>query len=255
MNNNQRPFSSPVKRCGTQMLNNESQTLLINFLINNKKYLNEFIMRFIYFNPSEKIDSTLDISTNSKIINDIQNIRSNKNLPEYYILSRVNFHDASLFINYNDINDINKKIFHLSIHLCLETNSLGSKGAVHFKNNSSSTNTKKVSGNTIHVCYSGKNPNDLFFTLGKSVTQKLNSNLEKEANIILDVLNSYFDSTLNNINYLGEINFKTHPFTQTFYNKIVSCKNIYNTRNTKKQTKKLFTNKKIYTQKIKKRKF
>jgi hypothetical protein len=166
---------------GKEMSAKDTHKVFIECLEPNM--LNEFLLRF----------------QNQSIIKDIQekrlqDNRVNKNI---IISSNVIYRqgDISTYVNY-DLN--NKRIFHVSFHLCYNNIAKGN-GMLHFKEQNGSSRFIKVcyrSNSSFRAGNSGKQyPRSLHFCIGdKSINKSSISDMNKlEASYIVDVLNEYFN--------------------------------------------------------------
>ncbi len=168
MNNSNWTFVGP---------NVHSQSLFFHTI--TKQMLNNLIQRF----------------KNKTIVKDIMSIRNTDPTLNKKIVITTNINrssNPSLYINYN-LGSV--QLFHLSIHLSPTHYNTKSNGVLHFKQN----RTRKTK--LVKIGYRSNNNNSIKFHLGKNMENSLNVEFDKEAQIVLDVLNSYFDPT--NPNYLG----------------------------------------------------
>lgn len=174
---------------GKEMSAKDTHKVFIECLEPNM--LNEFLLRF----------------QNQSIIKDIQEKRLQDNRVNKNIIISSNIiyrpGDISTYVNY-DLN--NKRVFHVSFHLCFNNISNGN-GMLHFKQQNGSSRFIKVcyrSNSSFRAGNSGKQyPRSLHFCIGnKPMVKSSISNMnELEASYIVDVLNEYFNE--HHSKYLG----------------------------------------------------
>lgn len=199
-----------VNRRGNAINNVHSQYKFFEML--KKPILNELLYRF----------------NNNIIVNDINAIRNNNPYVDKSLVltSRVSRGlNPSLFINYTKHGI---QYFHFSIHLDVQQFNKKSNGVLHFKQNNTrkSRVTKIVNGNSI---------NSIRFRIGRAVGNNLDNNYNEEAQIVLDVLNSYFDP--ENPKYLGKTVSPTNHNLDYLFQVSTKSINAIQTRNTRRTRK------------------
>ena len=211
---NQTPFEfvgshgNPRKRVNTQRI-------FFDHLLLKKPFLNELISRV----------------SSQQIVNSIQAERQKDNTINRHIRisSRISkdIHNPSIYINYYLDNH---RVFHVSIHLCPDCFDKHTNGPIHIIQNIPTRRVRilRVNGHPMFA-------NTITFSLENSSQQNLDPEYKKEAEIVVDVLNAYFDpqSPL----YLGEATTTNlHPNTNRIYNRI--RKSVSATKTTTKTTTK-----------------
>ncbi len=158
-----------------------------NFYSNlTRKIINKLINKFEYTNGT------------SGIKRDIMKERLNKTNIIQNVNIKSNVTPKGLYVNY-EVNG--KDIFHFAIHFNINTFYNNIQSPIHFKK---SNETKKRKGNKNiykippiikQIRINSINP--LTFTLGTNSNNNMPENWIKEANILLNVLNSYFNKESN----------------------------------------------------------
>lgn len=174
-----------VGQCGKPMKSGNTQLLFLERL--SRKLLNELLHRFSRYNNKDPL-----------IVSDIQSERINNTSLNKQLKIDANIdmkgqYSPSLYIGYKD-GVHNKQLFHVSIHLAPAYNSKN-HNLIHFKNNIRRTTRK--------LRVYGHNTTQNAFCLNYRTNNAFeDTHIQAEADIVLKVLNSYFNPT-NNKMYLG----------------------------------------------------
>ncbi len=174
-----------VGQSGKPLKNGNTQLIFLEWL--PRKLLNELLHRFSRYNNKLPL-----------IISDIQQLRAQDNTlnKQLTLTASIDLNGKfapSLYIDYKESGQ-NKKVFHVSIHLAPRYTSKY-HNLIHFKNSKNVTRRLRVCGhNNISNAYCFRyNKNNDF-----------DPRYNAEADIILQVLNSYFDPKKPAL-YLGNV--------------------------------------------------
>ena len=209
---NQTPFEFVGSHGKTRKRVNTHRIFFNHLLAKKENFLHELLFRFQY----------------QQIVKDIQAKRQKDNTLDKNIdiISRsTNEKNPSLYINYYS-NNI--KVFHISIHLCPHIFKKQSNGLIHAIQNNHTVkqihptmkkqNKKPRTGCIIQICGHPTSANTIVFSIGNMLNYTLNPIFQKEAAIVVDILNAYFDT--QNPLYLGKTTKRSNSRTDTVYKRI-----------------------------------
>jgi hypothetical protein len=128
----------------------------------------------------------------SKFVERIQEKRQEDNTLDktLQISARVPSNSSHVYLNYKNAN---KHVMHLSIHLCPEDIS-NPVGPTHVKLNGSKTRQ----GVSVHVYRDPNNPSKIKVELGLEFGQSMNPTYRKEAELVAESLNDFFNEAAQN---------------------------------------------------------
>jgi len=207
-----------VGKSGKPITGVNTQLKIFKYLIQNKDIFNELLYRF---------DTQI-------VVQDIQNKRNQilgLDMNTIITSSVINNNNPSLYITYYK-NNI--QVFHMSFHLCPNCIDRKTNGLIHFKENKTNTPKNKTrnkrkfnnsrvlkTGRIINILGRSNNANIPYFKFGKNSGTNIKNQYKKEAEIILNVLNEYFDRNSNL--FLGNpVNHPEYKYTNSIYNRMVN---------------------------------
>ena len=211
------PFKT-VKR-GREVKNRNTQFNVINCL--SKVMLNELLVRF----------------ENQTIINDIIKERNRRKYDNIFsiIESKVSIHSISngpsLYINYFNKNQI--QVFHVSFHLCPTYYGSKNNSFIHFTQNKINNKSRRTI--VSKICRHPDSSDSIYFCLGKTISDtNMDDNYKQEADVINDVLNTYFHISDTN-KYLGNGKSKPHKYLEYFYKRMNNSRKLTKRKNKKQK--------------------
>lgn len=222
MNQNQTPFEYVGPYGKTRKRVNTHRIFFNHILAKKQPFLQELLHRF----------------ETQRIVKDIQVKRQKYNTLDknIRILSRIsNDKNPSLYINYFIEN---KKVFHISIHLCPHVFQKRSNGLIHVIQNTNTvkqgqtTNKKLKTGCMIRINGHPTSTNAILFSIGNNLDKTLDIQYKKETDIIVDVLNAYFDP--QNLLYLGRTMKQSTTQINNLYKRIQTSMSSIKRRHTRK---------------------